>query len=178
MRWSKPPAYTVIDKWPDEPWQVAASNTTGHLISGVFPSQEHTHSCEHGAWKLDLLVGRDGDNGGEFGQQSAAVRQHFCETKERKEAGTLTRAIMFGRTWFFQFLMGFIHSERFPEATARTLSWTASQHRVSVMLHMIWPKSIAAFVCSWRNRPFVRFREIFRATKNNNISNCTLQKFL
>lgn len=38
--------------------------------------------------------------------------------------------IMFERMWFSQFLMGFIQSERFPEATVWTLSWTASQHRV------------------------------------------------
>lgn len=82
-------------------------------------------------------MGRDGENGGKYGQQSAAVRQRFCETKGRKEAGIITKGIMFERMWLFQFLMGFIHSERCPEATVWTLSWTASQHRVSVMLHMI-----------------------------------------
>lgn len=75
-------------------------------------------------------MGRDGDNGGKYGQQSAAVRQRFCERKERKEAGILTMGIMLERMCFSQFLMAFIQSERFPEATVWTLSWTASQHRV------------------------------------------------
>lgn len=34
----------VTDKYWDEPWQVTASNTTWHLISGVFLPETHIHT--------------------------------------------------------------------------------------------------------------------------------------
>lgn len=116
----------MVDKWPDEPRQVTASNATGHLISGVFPLGEN-----HEIWTFwwDETETTEGNMVNDL--------RHFCETKDRKEAGLLSMGIMLERMWFSQFLMAFIHSERFPEATVWALSWTASQHRVSLMLHMI-----------------------------------------